>query len=241
MEKEIYLYPYSAAEARTSNELALWRASYQANEECARDIEEHIRTHFDGAHLDDSMLQPLLDKWGYKRINFVLANTLQELSYDGRFSRKNQEWAKATFIPQDGTHNISLMVKSHPAVLDGFVNMVREAYKNLGLFGPQHCEPNSFENLDYEGRVLVLSPDTLKESCWSPENQLWLAHDGFGCSPHAIGRSIRSTCLGDGEQTRWNRTDFIGVLREEFLPDWAKEKLAELQAEQPDMGVMKMT
>ena len=103
------------------------------------------------------------------------------------------------------------------------------------------CEPNSFENLDYEGRVLVLSPDTLKESCWSPENQLWLAHDGFGCSPHAIGRSIRSTCLGDGEQTRWNRTDFIGVLREELLPDWAKEKLAELQAEQPDMGVMKMT
>lgn len=102
MEKEIYLYPYSAAEARTRNELALWRASYQANEECARDIEEHIRTHFDGAHLDDSMLQPLLDKWGYKRINFVLANTLQELSYDGRFSRKNQEWAKATFIPQDG-------------------------------------------------------------------------------------------------------------------------------------------
>ena len=123
MEKEIYLYPYSAAEARTRNELALWRASYQANEECARDIEEHIRTHFDGAHLDDSMLQPLLDKWGYKRINFVLANTLQELSYDGRFSRKNQEWAKATFIPQDDTHNISLMVKSHPAVLDGFVNM----------------------------------------------------------------------------------------------------------------------
>ena len=47
MEKEIYLYPYSAAEARTRNELALWRASYQANEECARDIEEHIRTHFE--------------------------------------------------------------------------------------------------------------------------------------------------------------------------------------------------
>ena len=68
MEKEIYLYPYSAAEARTRNELALWRASYQANEECARDIEEHIRTHFDGAHLDDSMLQPLLDKWGYNAV-----------------------------------------------------------------------------------------------------------------------------------------------------------------------------
>lgn len=178
---------------------------------------------------------------GYKRINFVLSNTLQMLSYDGRFSPSNREWARRTYVPSDADHNTSYRVKSHPAILDGFVRMMRDAYQSLGLFGPQHCEPDSFESLDYEGKVLVLSPDTLRESCWSPENQLWYAHDGFGCSPHAIGRSIRSTCLGDGEQTRWNRTDFIGVLREEFLPDWAKEKLAELQPQQPDMGVMKMT
>ena len=241
MEKEIYLYPYSATEARARNELALWRASFCANVECARDIEEGIRPHFDGAHLDDAFLQPLVDKWGYKRINFVLSNTLQMLSYDGRFSPSNREWARRTYVPSDADHNTSYRVKSHPAILDGFVRMMRDAYQSLGLFGPQHCEPDSFESLDYEGKVLVLSPDTLRESCWSPENQLWYAHDGFGCSPHAIGRSIRSTCLGDGEQTRWNRTDFIGVLREEFLPDWAKEKLAELQPQQPDMGVMKMT
>ena len=79
-----------------------------------------------------------------------------------------------------------------------------------------------------EGRVLVLSPDTLKESCWTPQNQLWLAHDGFGCTPGAIGRSIRCTCLGDGEETRWNRTDFIGVLKEECLPQWAAEALSKL-------------
>ena len=103
------------------------------------------------------------------------------------------------------------------ASLDAFVSQVREAYDRLELFGPEQCEPDSFEELDYEGKVLVLSPDTLKESCWSPQNQLWYAHDGFGCSPTAIGRSIRCTCLGDGEMTRWNRTDFTGVLKEEFL------------------------
>ena len=69
----------------------------------------------------------------------------------------------------------------------------------------------------------MLSPDTLKESCWKPENQLWYAHDGFGCSPTAIGRSIRCTCLNDEEMARWNRTDFTGVLKEEFLPDWARK------------------
>lgn len=54
------------------------------------------------------------------------------------------------------------------------------------------------------------------------------AHDGFGCTPGAIGRSIRCTCLGDGEETRWNRTDFIGVLKEECLPQWAAEALSKL-------------
>ncbi len=99
---------------------------------------------------------------------------------------------------------------------------------NLGMFDRKQCEPNSSE-LDYTGRVLVLSPNTLKEEYWSPENQLWLAESGFGCSPTARGRSILCVCLGDGEQTRWNRNDFVGVLQAEFLPDWAKESLKQYQ------------
>ncbi len=69
------------------------------------------------------------------------------------------------------------------------------------------------------------------------------AHDGFGCRPHAIGRSVRCTCLGGGETTRWNRHEFIGVLDEKYLPDWAREKLMELTAprqEEPATGEMKL-
>ena len=69
------------------------------------------------------------------------------------------------------------------------------------------------------------------------------AHDGFGCRPHAIGRSVRCTCLGDGETTRWNRHEFIGVLDEKYLPDWAREKLMELTAprqEEPAAGEIKL-
>ena len=86
----------------------------------------------------------------------------------------------------------------------------------------------------------MLSPDTLKESCWQQENQLWLAHDGCGCRPHAIGRSVRCTCLGDGEETRWNRSEFIGVLKEEHLPDWARVKLEELQPRQAEGPQLQM-
>ena len=161
-------------------------------------------------------------------MNWVLANTIREKSWDGRFSWENKDWSRRIPIPDDPGHNLEFVVGSHPAVLNGFVDQVRQAYEALNLFGPQHCRPNSRSELDYDGKVLVLSPDTLKEACWSQENQLWYAHDGFGCRPHAIGRSVRCTCLGDGETTRWNRVDFVGVLKEEFLPKWARERLEQL-------------
>ena len=69
----------------------------------------------------------------------------------------------------------------------------------------------------------------LNEEYWSPENQLWLATGGFGCDPNASGRAVYATCLYDGEETRWNRHQIVGVLKDEFMPDWAREKLDELQ------------
>ena len=94
--------------------------------------------------------------------------------------------------------------------------------------------------MDYEGQVLVMSPDTLREECWDARNQVWLGEGGFGCSPTASGRAVYATCLGDGEQTRWNRDDFIGVLDEQYLPDWAREKLEEIQAPKQSGPTMNM-
>ena len=233
---ETYLYPYSAGEALDRDELSLWRASHKANIACKEAIEEAVRKRWDGAHLGSGCLTGVLRNYGYKRTAWVLANTIQMI-WDGRFSLQNKEWARRTCIPRDKRYNLEFIVAGHPAVLDGVVEQYRKAYQALGLFGPEQCEPDSYSSLDYEGKVLVLSPDTLKESCWTPRAQLWYAHDGFGCSPTARGRSVRCTCLGDGEETRWNRTEFTGVLKEELLPDWAQEKLAELreaeQAEEP--------
>ena len=229
---DTYLYPYSSEEARRLGESSLWQASFQANASCARDIEGAIRAYSDtDGSLRPKASQRILDRWGFRRTLFVLANTLQDAapSYDRYLSEENRQWQKSAYIPDDGIYNRYFSVDTAGASLDAFVSQVREAYDRLELFGPEHCDPNSFSTLDYEGKVLVLSPDTLKESYWKPQAQLWYAHDGFGCSPHAIGRSIRCTCLGDGEMTRWERADFIGVLKEEVLPAWAAEKLEELR------------
>ena len=241
------IYPYSCEEARSRSQISLWRESHRENIACKNAIEEAIHRDFDGMHLKAECAQSVIEQYGFKRVQRVLANTVQQKSWDGRFSHENKAWAKSVYIPPDknslNDHNLEYVAESHPAVLDGFINQYRRAYQELGLFGPEHCVGDRAEQ-DYIGKVLVLSPDTLKESCWSQENQLWYAHDGFGCSPHAIGRSVRCTCLSDGEMTRWNRDEFVGVLDEKFLPDWAKESLSQFQqeeaAESPGMNNQSM-
>ena len=223
-----HAYPYSAKDAMKRGEIEKWRESFRENCACAGGIDILIRENFDGMHLKDGTVEKIVELYGYKRVEHVLANTVQERRGDGRFRPDNRAWADSHFIPPDEIHNYCFAARSHSAILDGFISNYRKLVMDLGMFDQKQCEPDSSE-LDYTGKVLVLSPNTLKEEYWSPENQLWLAQSGFGCSPTARGRSILCTCLGDGEQTRWNRNDFIGVLKDEFLPDWAKESLKQYQ------------
>ena len=230
-----YLYLNSLSEAKRQDEIALWRASHIKNVACKQAIEEAIRKAFDGMYLDANCAQSVIDSFGFKRVGWVLSSTLQQKQYDGRFSPQNKTWAASTFIPPCN-RNYEFAVESHPAVLDGFVNAFREAQAELKLFDGSHCDDMTGQAL--ESTVLVMSPFTLKESYWAPENQLWLATGGFGCNPTASGRAVYATCLGDGEQARWNRSDFIGILREEHLPDWAREHLEQLQQKSPPVPDM---
>lgn len=165
-----YLYLSSFSEAKRQNEVALWRASHLENIACKQAIEESIRRGFDGMHLDRDCARSVIDKFGFKRVGWVLSATLQQKQYDGRFSPQNKTWAASTFIPPSD-RNYEFAVESHPAVLDGFVNAFREAQAELKLFNGSHCDDMTGQEL--EGKVLVMSPFTLKESYWAPENQLW--------------------------------------------------------------------
>lgn len=221
-----YLYLGSLSEAKRSNEAGLWRASHQCNIACKQAIEAAIRAGFDGMHLKADCARGVIAQYGFKRVGWVLANTIQKKRWDGRFRPRHKEWADTIFIPAcDRTGEY--IVESHPAVLDGFVEAFLDEVNGLSLFDASQCDTLSGRSL--EGEVLVLSPAALKESCWSPRNQLWLAESGFGCSPHASGRAIYATCLGDGERTRWNRGDFIGILRDECFPEWAKQTVDTLR------------
>ena len=245
-----YLYTHSRAEARRHKETQMHEDSFHLNVECARAIEQAIRDYFEesGETLDKDCAQSVLEQFGFKRVNFVLANSLKELQKSAchhLVSEEIYQWGQRTSVPPDGKYNRYFSVDTAAALLEKFIGQARDAYQALELFGPEHCVGDRQEQ-DFNGKGLVMSLDTLRESCWDPRNQLWLGEGGFGCSPTASGRAVYATCLSDGEKTRWNRTDFIGVLDEQYLPGWAAEKLEELrsqhqeQAGGPSMGGMTM-
>jgi hypothetical protein len=230
-----YVFPYSNAEARRLNRLPMWRESHKANIACKIAIEQAVRRDCDGSQLKPDCAEGVIAEYGFKRVQWVLANTIQQ-AQSGGFSPDCEIWARQTYIPPDkNEYKQAFVVNRKPDVLDGLISQYRRAYQALGLFDHTHCEPGT-DKLDFEGKVVVLSPDVLKESCWSQRDQLWLATGGFGCHASSSGRAVFATCLNDGEKTRWNRTDFVGVLREDLLPDWAREKLLELREQRPSDG-----
>lgn len=232
MNNRIPLYRESLYEAQKGSEIDLWRNSHRANIECKKAIENAICSDFDGMHLKADAAQKVIGDYGYDRVNWVLANTVQHADWDGRYSRDNKEWAKGFFIQNNPARDNTLefIANSHPAVLDGFINQARKQYDALGLFNFKHCIDGS-RDMDYENHVLVLRADVLKEEYKSPENQLFYANvGGNGCSPTASGRKVFGVFLNDGEETHFNRADFVGIIKDSEMPEWAREKLEEINA-----------
>ena len=120
------VYPHSAAYAREHGELEQYRASNNVNRQCKESIEAALREHFDGMYLSHDAAKGVIETYGMERVAMVLANTVQLQDWDGRYSRRNKEWAKT--IPNDNPETVrcGYALNSHPVVLDGFIDLVRE-------------------------------------------------------------------------------------------------------------------
>lgn len=168
------LYRWSLQDAVTHNEVQDWRDSYRENCDCARAIERAIADQYHDNILENGT-KDIIDRYGFDRVNWVLANTLQEKAHDGRFSQDNKRWAKGFFIPSDDVR-WHFCVESHPGLTDLFINQTREAWQKLGLFDASHCS----EDNDYAGKLLILKPSVLKDEFKASDYQLFYAESGFG-------------------------------------------------------------
>jgi antirestriction protein ArdC len=104
--------------------------SRKLNLDCKKAIEAAIDGHFDGYHLAHDAAADVVEAYGSERVSFVLACTVQHLKTDGRFSKETKEWADSFIIPENISRGMDLnadyVVTSHPAVLDGFIDLTRQ-------------------------------------------------------------------------------------------------------------------
>ena len=131
MQSKIPVYPYNAKTAQERGELDKWRESFRENCACAGGIDILIRENFDGMHLKDGTVEKIVELYGYKRVEHVLANTVQERRGDGRFRPDNRAWAESHYIPEDEMHNYCFAARSHSAILDGFISHYRKLVMDL--------------------------------------------------------------------------------------------------------------
>ena len=97
------------------------------------------------------------------------------------------------------------------------------------LFTLEDCVKDSRYNEDYEGKIIVMRPESLKEKYRDECFQLWFGESGFGCDPSHSGNAVFATCLYDNEHSRWQRGNFLGTIKPEALPDWARLKLSQMK------------
>ena len=171
-------YGHTLVYAMEHGEVDKYMDSRKFDRECKEAVEGTIRQNFDGMHLKHDIVKPLAEQYGSDRIAFVLANTLQQESWDGRFSRDNKAWAAEFYIPENLVHGIDvnreLIVSSHPAVLDGFIDMFRREVleKEKEMSAAQEKEPDTsghdvqksepgqlFEDMEDEDEIIDLGDE----------------------------------------------------------------------------------
>ena len=226
------VYRWSQDYAKRYDELDQWRESYKETCTCARAIEKAINDNYHDNRLNTDSAQGIIAEYGWDRVRWVLANTIQQHSEDGRFSPDNKKWAESFYMPEDDIlwH---FSVEAHPGLVNMFVDRVQKEWQALGLFDRTHCTDEG----NYEDKLIVLKPSSLKDQYKTPEFQLFYATSGFGCDPKKIGTQVAGHFLKDGEYAHFRRADFIGVVREDCIPKWAQEKLKQYQepVEQTDI------
>lgn len=123
-----YLYRNSRAEARRLKETREHEDSFRLNVSCARAIEQSIRDHFSEAEegLAEGCAQSVLERYGFLRVDFVLANSLKQMGSPRRIGEEERRWLQGTYVPPDGKYNRYFAVDTAASLLETFIRQTKE-------------------------------------------------------------------------------------------------------------------
>lgn len=94
----------------------------------------------------------------------------------------------------------------------------------------EDCIPDSYDK-SIVGKVIAIKPNILYAEFQRADRQLYLVKGGFGAEAKSRGSAVFCKNIYDGKEARFERSDVMGEVKSDRLPDWAKEKLNALPTE----------
>ena len=88
--------------------------------------------------------------------------------------------------------------------------------------------PVSYDD-DLKDKVIVIRPDVLKREYQRATRQYQLCTGGFGASLHSRGSACFCTNIYSGKNGRFERRDVLGIVEEQQMPQWVKDRLSKLK------------
>jgi len=126
------VYPYPVREANERGERSAYFESRDHNGDCAATIDNTINnSSYEPYHYNlDIAAMAVVQRYGFQRVNAVLAYCFQTRAYDGRFSTSNKQWAQGFDLPEKAFSRADL--GAHPVLVEDFANHVRKLYDEMG-------------------------------------------------------------------------------------------------------------
>lgn len=134
MRDQTPLYHHTGSYAQEHGELDRYHTSYQANIACKEAIEQAIADNYRDNRLNTACVDQVLEQFGYERMLYVLANTVQQKEQDGRISHDNRAWAKTVPVtpaldgPCGDRNRYFIVDKCNVGLMDLFLTQARKAY-----------------------------------------------------------------------------------------------------------------
>lgn len=227
MNKKRYLpiYNQNLQSAKGENQESLWAENAKENIACAKAMEVLCGYLGKEKTMDEMEIAALVEVFGLQRVTYVTVSNLLFQHPEG----ENLDWAESFYVAlrKEDVEHFSLSMDS--GYLNGFADNLREYTKHhSNLFAIEHCDELD-KDMDFNGKILVVNPKELSNHFKYPEHQMELISEAF-LEKDGVFRFYTRSLEDDAEATRFP-SEILGVLKEENIPTWAKERSKEMMME----------
>lgn len=157
---------------------------------------------------------------------------------------KDMPYLKTVYVPNDlfGSYESSVISSGYEEIMGMFADDIKaeaiiRATENRAL-GAENMPPFTVRDVKADdmtdnlvGKVVAMKPQYLADGYKSLNYQLFYVTGGNGANPNAMGRACFCKRLRDGEGTRIERYQVLGIVSEDKLPDFARKTLEKIKTD----------